>query len=689
MKQVPLILFFQLLLSTTSFSQTFSGGGGQIPDDGTSIDFIINVSGLASPLDTTNFGLEQICINATHTWDSDLEISLIAPDGTTVLLTSGNGGSDDDYTNTCFRNDASTPITQGNAPFTGTFRAQGDLSVINNGQNGNGQWKLHILDTYAFADQGNLLSWNITFGTNPAISFLNFTSSNLPIVVINTNSQTIPDEPKITCDMGIIYNGIGVRNYLTDPFNNYNGKIAIEIRGSSSQMFPKKGYGFETRTFTGGKNDTVLLNMPAEHDWILSATYSDKTHMRNVISYKLYRDFGKYAPRTQYCELVINGQYQGVYILMERIKRDNNRVSVAKLNTWENAGDSLTGGYIIKIDKTTGNGGAGWTSPFPPVVSSGGQTIYFQYEYPDPDSISPQQKNYIQQYVDSFETALAGPNFADTGIGYKKYCGINSFIDYFILNEISDNIDGYRLSTYLYKDKYSKGGKLKIGPPWDYDIAWLNADYCGSPSFTNWAYQFGNVCPGDGWQIPFWWNRLMQDTNFTHDLKCRWIQLRTTVLDTSYINAWIDSNNVYLNEVQARNFIQWPILGTYVWPNPAPIPTTYQGEVDRLKLWIANRMNWLDANMPGNCWNVSVSENNFKGAISIYPNPSTGKFSFQHSTLRIQKVEVLDILGRTIDVVSSEKEISEIDIANQPTGIYILKISSGDNFSLHKITKAD
>jgi len=689
MKNLFGIFSSAFLFSISSFSQTFSGSGGQIPDDGTSIDFIINVSGLTSPLDTINFGLEQVCINATHTWDSDLEISLVAPDGTTVLLTSGNGGSDDDYTNTCFRNDASTPITQGIAPFTGTFRSQGDLSAINNGQNGNGQWKLHILDVYAFADQGNLLGWDITFGTNPATSFLNFTSSNLPIVVINTNSQTIPDDPKITCDMGIIFNGIGVRNYLTDPFNNYNGKIAIEVRGSSSQMFPKKGFGFETRNINGTKKDTLLLGMPAEHDWILSASYSDKTHMRNVLSYKLYRDFGKYAPRTQYCELVINGQYQGVYVLMERIKRDNNRVSISKLNTWENVGDSLTGGYIIKIDKTTGNGGAGWTSPFPPIVNSSGQTIYFQYEYPDADSISPQQQNYIQQYVDSFETALAGPNFTDTSVGYTKYCGTNSFIDYFILNEISNNIDGYRLSTYLYKDKNSNGGKLKIGPPWDFDIAWLNADYCGSPSYTSWAYEFGNVCPGDGWQVPFWWDRFMQDTNFTYKLKCRWLQLRATVLDTGYINSWIDSNNVYLNEGQTRNFIQWPILGTYVWPNPSPIPTSYQGEINRLKQWIGNRMTWLDANMPGNCWDVGVEESFSKNKISVYPNPTTGKFKVQSSEFRIQKIEVLDVFGRTIQTINSEKEILEINISNLSSGIYILKISVEESFILHKIIKAD
>lgn len=698
MKQFCAILFFLIshisYLTSFSFSQTYNGTGGPISDNLDTTYFLINVSGLSPSAINTSFGLEETCINLTHTKDRDLDIYLESPDGTIVELTTDNGDLGDNFMTTCFRQDAVISVMNGTAPFNGNYSPEGMLSQLNNGQNGNGIWKLRIYDdNNTGGNTGNLIDWRLTFSNNPAAT-LQLDSTNLPIVVINTNSQTIPDEPKITCDMGIIFNGAGMMNHITDPFNNYNGKIGIEIRGSSSQMFPKKSYGFETWDALGNKKDTVLLNMPAEHDWILSAAYSDKTHLRNVLSYKLYRDFGRYAPRTKFCELVINGEYQGLYILMEKIKRDKNRVDISKLNTWENAGDSLTGGYIIKIDKMTGNGGAGWTSPFPPAVSSGGQTIYSQYEYPNPDSITPQQENYIQQYVDSFETTLAGPNFSNPVNGYVKYCSPNSFIDYFILNEVSKNIDGYRLSTFLYKDKFSKGGKMTIGPPWDYDIAWLNADYCGSPSYTNWAYKFGNVCPGDNWQVPFWWDRFMLDTNFTNDLKCRWLQLRSAALDTSFINTYIDSTALYLTEGVNRNFIQWPILGTYVWPNPSPIPTSYQGEVDRLKQWIGNRMQWLDANMPGSCWNVGLAENFSDSKISIYPNPTSGKFRVQNSApmaigFRVQKINVMDVFGRTVQTINSEKGISDIDISNQPNGIYILRISSGDTFILRKIIKAD
>ena len=97
--------------------------------------------------------------------------------------------------------------------------------------------------------------------------------------------------------------------------------------------------------------------MPIENDWILYAPYSDKALMRNFLTFDLGRKMGHYSPRTVYCELVINGDYKGIYILMEKIKRDNDRVDIAKLDSDDLAGDSLTGGYIIKIDKYTGTGG--------------------------------------------------------------------------------------------------------------------------------------------------------------------------------------------------------------------------------------------------------------------------------------------------------------------------------------------
>ena len=688
-----------LLFFMNSQAQTFSGTGGNVPDYPNTATFSINVSGLnPSTIDTSNFGLEQVCINANHTWDADLEISVIAPDGTTIVLTSGNGGSGDNYTNTCFDAVSSTSIVNGSAPFTGNYRSQEDLGYINNGQNGNGTWKLFFRDMWS-QDSGYCFNWSITFGNNPAKPF-RLSSSNLPIVMINTYNQTIIDQPKIFCHMGIINNGYNIRNYVTDPYNEYNGRVGIELRGSSSQSFPQKSYGLTLVDSSGLDIDSGLVGMPKEHDWILYAPYDDKTCMRNILTYKLTREMNRYGPRTKLCELVINGKYEGVYVLMEKIKRDKKRVDITKLDSATNTWPGISGGYIVKIDKSTGNGGGGWTSNYPPVVNTNGQTIYYLYDYPKDYKITPQQKNYIRSYIDTFETVTAGPNFQDLQTGWRKYADEGSFIDYFIMDEISKNVDGYRLSSYLYKDSTGApktGGRLMAGPVWDYNLAWWNADYCNGNLSAGWAYQFGTACPGDGWQVPFWWDRFLQDSIYSRDLKCRWLSLRQNVLDTTHVFYLIDSMATYLNEAQQRHFVRWPILGVYTWPNPSPLATTFAGEIANLKQWVRDRWAWMDANMPGNCWDLGVhNEGSFESYFNVFPNPFGDELNVQFylsSDLRM-KIELCDAMGRTVSMME-EKEYGsgsgsvKFDLGgkNISDGIYFLKVTSDKGVFAKKIVR--
>jgi subtilisin-like proprotein convertase family protein len=695
-----LLLSLAIGCSAALSAQTFTATPNSVIQDYATTEYNIAVSGLSpSNIDTLNFGLETVCVNLTHSWDADLNIYIVAPDGTTGMLSLGNGGSGDNYTNTCFNLNAATPIVQGTAPFTGTFRPQGQMGRVNNGQNGNGTWKLRLVDTYP-ADNGTLISFSITFGNNPA-TYIPFVSSNLPIVVINTGTNAIQDDPKVMADMGIIYNGVAVRNYMTDPFNDYNGKIGIEYRGSSSQGMPKKSYGFETWDVNGNSIDSSLLGMPKESDWILSASYSDKSLMNNYMTYDLARMMGWYAPRCQYVELVINGEYQGVYVLMEKIKRDNDRVDIAKMLPTDIAGDDVTGGYIIKIDKTTGNGGNGWQSSFAPDTAVSGQTIFFQYEYPKDDEIVPQQETYIQNWVDSFETALAGPNFTDTAVGYPHYIDVNSFVDYFLLNELSRNVDGYRLSTYLYKQKDSDGGKLVIGPCWDYDIAWGNANYCLGDDPTGWAINFAQPCSGDYWQIPFWWDRLLQDTAFQNKLKCRWEELKMTALSISYLHNYCDSLQTYLTEGAGRNFITWPILGTYVWPNPGPIPTTYAGEVQELKTWISLRWGWMNQNMPGtlNGCNLTSTGEQAQPQLSAgaYPNPFTSEINFSVYLAKPEDivVTVVNSLGQEVMVpvvVNGNAGTNQVNVQmpdGLPAGVYMMRVQCGEKMWTQSLIKSN
>lgn len=543
----------------------------------------------------------------------------------------------------------------------------------------------------------NLRWYVIVLASTGLISAVNaqtFTSSNLPIIVINTNGQGIVDDPKIVATMGIIDNGVGVRNNLTDAFNNYNGKIGIEIRGSSSQMFPKKQYGFELIDDLGDGVNASLLGLPAEEDWVLFAPYNDKSLMRDALAYKLGRDLGRYAPRTRYCEVVINDTYQGIYVLIEKIKRDKNRVDINSLNVDENSGVNLTGGYIIKIDKDTGTGGDGWTSSFTPPGRNGTQTIFFQYEYPKADDITSQQKAYVQQFMTDFEFTLKGTGFADPVNGYARFIDTESFIDYYIANEVSKNVDAYRLSTFMYKEKDSDGGKLNMGPIWDFNLGFGNANYCTQGNPEGWVTKFNTICPQDYWLIPFWWDQLMLDPAYRTKLAARWASLRANQFKTDRIITYIDSVYTVLNaEAQQRNFERWPVLGQYVWPNYYVGPT-FQAEVNWMKDWITNRLNWMDLNMPSVI--TSTSESNPELSVSAFPNPFSKEITidYQLESAGTFGITLFDLLGRPV-LTASENRVQAgtyqliLQSHSLPAGAYYYKASSASGSASGKVIKCE
>lgn len=418
----------------------------------------------------------------------------------------------------------------------------------------------------------------------------------LPSLVINTNGATIVDEPKVNATLQITDNEVV----------DFEGAIAIEFRGASSQaLFPKKSYGFETRDASNADLDTSLLGLPEEEDWILHGPYSDKSLMRNLFIYDLSRSIGMYASRAQFVELNVNGVYQGVYLLMEKLKRDKNRIDIAKLKEDENTGEDLTGGYVLKIDKLSASdpGGGAYTpqnsfeSEYLPPVGNIGQEIHFLYEYPDAEEITTEQKAYIADYINNFEDALASDDFTDPNTGYAAYIDVDSFIDFFLLTELSNNVDGYRLSTYLNKDKNEK---LKMGPIWDFNLAFGNADYCSGGATNVWAYKFNERCSNDIWLVPFWWDRLLQDPAFVARLQDRWNSLRGSSFSDTAISEQLNGYVQSLEDaaVLDSNFQKWPVLGTYIWPNNF-VGSSYSDEVDYLQTWLADRLSWLDNEIDG------------------------------------------------------------------------------------------
>jgi hypothetical protein len=501
------------------------------------------------------------------------------------------------------------------------------------------------------------------------------TNSILPIVKINTLGNNIQDDPKVLTHISVI-NNVGINN-INDPANDLISYAGIEFRGSSSQaIFPKKSYGIELRDSFANTLpiNKSFLGMPPESDWILYAPYTDKTFLRDALTYTLARQMGQYASRCKFVELVVNGNYEGIYIAQEKIKRDSNRVNIAKLLLTDISGAELTGGYILKIDKPTGTFNGGFNSSITSYLGNAKNT-FFQFDYPSTPNV--QQQNYISSYVDSFENALLSPNWKDPNIGYNKFINTNSFIDFFLLNELSHNVDGYRLSTYLHKKKITNGdGKLHMGPVWDFNLAYENADYCDGWRTDSWAYQQ----PCDQSDYPFWWDRLLLDTNYTNKLKCNYLNYRANVLSNANIFNTIDSMvNKIGTAATMRNYSKWPIIGTYVWPNYY-VANSYNEELDSLKSWITQRLNWMDVNMPGNPCAITPNSLNetLIDNMEIYPTIAQQEIYLKYATNKSfdRYIEIYSVDGKLIEKkflqFSYHQSKNTIDISSLSSGAYFL-----------------
>ncbi len=496
----------------------------------------------------------------------------------------------------------------------------------------------------------------LVFSANQIGAQVNFESSDLPIVIIDTQGDDIPDEPKVMAQMGIIYNGVGELNYVSDPFNEYDGWIGIELRGSSSQeFFDKKSFAVETRNEDTSNNNVSLLGMPEENDWVLYGPYSDKSLVRNVLAYHLAGLAMDYAPRTRFCELMINGSYRGVYVLMEKIKRDKNRVDIDKFEVEDVEGDELTGGYIIKIDKENGSQNDGWFSQYPP-QDGAWQTTYFQLHYPKPDDIQAVQRNYIQTYIDSFDELMHSSDYADSLSGYRNYIDINTFVDFMLVNEMCKNVDAYRLSTFLYKDKDSVDPRIKMGPVWDFNLGFGNVDFCAGPAPQGWVFNYNQICPDDYWIIHFWWKKMMRDPVYVDVLKSRWVELRNSVYTDQKVCAYIDSLSMVVENGADRNFDRWNILNEYVWPNSF-VGGSYDQEVGFVKEWLLDRMAWMDQKLED--YEIPPITVGTGTEVLILPNPFIieTKIEFDAPSSSIIEIYIYNSLGQVVDILGLQTPV--------------------------------
>lgn len=453
-------------------------------------------------------------------------------------------------------------------------------------------------------------------GSGDANFAIDIGDSQIPYVIIET-SEAIANEPKVSAELALYANKELVQSQ----------HIGIEYRGSTSfRISDKKSYGIETWDENGEDLDVSFFGWPEEEDWILTGqvvnleeNYQfDPTLMYHFLAYEISREMGRYASRCKFVEVEINGEYMGIYVFMEKLKRDGGRIDLAKLNPEEVSGEDLTGGYILKIDKTTGGDDnigqpleyflTNWEDDARYTVQNSfrsnydifGNVIdfepygepyhanmyletYFLYEYPDADEIVPEQKAYIQTYVNDFEQALLSDDFSTEVRTYTNYMDAATFVDYFLINELCRNVDAYRLSTFLTKDK---NGLLSMGPVWDMNIGFYTGDRI---PLDDWVINYNNYVSGDAWMMPFWWPRLLEDPQFRAQVKARWQNLRGNVLSTNNLHLLVDQTSDYLidNGAIKRNETVWSI------------GLDYNQSIQDLKNYLSERTSWMDGEISG------------------------------------------------------------------------------------------
>jgi hypothetical protein len=514
-----------------------------------------------------------------------------------------------------------------------------------------------------------------------------FESSDIPIVVIDTQGQDISDEPKTMARMGIIYNGPGQSNSLSHPFNEYDGWIGIEYRGNASMSFPKKPYTFETRNEDGTNQNVELFGMPKEKDFILVAGFIDKTLMRDALAYHLSRGIGRWALRTQHVELVLNGSYQGIYILEEKIKPDKNRLNIVRMDSSDIAGEALTGGYIWAVQQPDQD-----DVVFLQGIDGNSRVL----KYPKPDEVTPEQIEYIRQHEESFRNIMRSATYNDPAQGYPAYIDVSTFIDEILVQEVTSNSDAYGWSSFFYKDR---NGKMSAGPAWDFDQALSNSTYNNGHHIDEFVIE-----KTIDWARPSFWDKLWADKDFKDQLINKWLEYRKGPFQTERMLAFIDSVAAYLNEAQQRNFQQWPILGVEIWRSTPGVEerNTYQKEVDYMKDWLIAHLDWMDTQLyrtqpPDTFDTVEGRVADYKLTDFVlhqnYPNPfnPVTRISYRLQNADHVNLKVFNTLGKEISTIVDETQSAGdhyVDFeatSGLANGIYLYKLQTMKTVKIKKM----
>jgi hypothetical protein len=408
--------------------------------------------------------------------------------------------------------------------------------------------------------------------------------------------------------------------FLSGEAPIFRSRSAFRPRGHSTLGLPKQSYALELRDPAQPHKSlsAAILGFAKENDFVLHDAYLDKSLVRNQIAYGLSNDIGLWAPRTRFVEVYADSsldgndtvEYLGVYLLAEKIKRGLARVNITPMDTYSNAEPEVSGGYILKFDIQ---------SPGDLVITTA-SGLGVLVDYPDPRYVTEAQKAYLKGYLDALEASFHSAHPDDPATGYARYLDQASFVDFFLLSELYKNVDGYRRSAFMNKDR---GGKLRAGPVWDFDIALGNADFSGGSVPDGYGDDMANPNKAPiafGWELiltldwptggpPWWWASLLEDPGFRKLAQERWTALRQGPLSDAAIELRIASALASIDSAVDRNFERWGNLGSYDWPNPVvtalypeplgvdfnPADSSTWSQIGFLRYFLLHRAAWMDA----------------------------------------------------------------------------------------------
>jgi hypothetical protein len=378
-------------------------------------------------------------------------------------------------------------------------------------------------------------------------------------------------------------------------------------RGSTTLNSRKGSWAFEAWDEFFDDKDIPLLGMPADSDWVMYAPNEfDPALIHNPLAYQLSREIGRQAPRTRFVEVLLksdrgrsgpinlpnfsaSGDYNGIYVFMERIKIGANRVNIDRLQDDDAKGAAVTGGYLWKIDRP---------DPGEHGFVGAGRTI----RYVDPDERAmgrparEGQRQYLKEYFMDFGLALKGADFRDAERGYRHYIDMDSWIDHHILNVVMFNVDALRLSAYFHKPR---NGRITMGPVWDFDRALGSTD---GRDFN--PTQFGRI--SSDWSADFfddaWWKRMFTDPDFWQAWIDRYQEIREGPLSTEHIREVVEGMFDELREAEPRERTRWrryPRSGVqsqngYTFDFGR---REYDSELRFKRQWFSDRLSFIDGNL--------------------------------------------------------------------------------------------